>query len=193
MQPIPIHHKISPAWLWSKINIMTTCHMDIYVARLALSEAFIFLQPNRVGLNLKDKHKVLQGEKNKTKQNKKNLGYDRNKGTRYQNSAFCFSKTIFFLFNPHLKICFLILEREEGRGTERETLVWEKHESYVFRMCPDLEANTKPSYVHWLGIEPLTFWCTGRHSSQLSQPDRVKTIYLYKNLQNVCCCLNKYT
>ena len=49
--------------------------------------------------------------------------------------------------NPHLKICLLILEREEGWvGGERER-VRERHQSVDFRYAPQL------------GLEPTTFWC----------------------------------
>ena len=56
-------------------------------------------------------------------------------------------------FNPHPKICLLILERKEGRqrGThrcKRETLI-----SYL-------------SYAPWLGIKPTTFGCMGWCSNQ---------------------------
>ena len=56
-------------------------------------------------------------------------------------------------FNPHPKICLLILERKEGRQRgkhrcKRETLI-----SYL-------------SYAPWLGIKPTTFGCMGWCSNQ---------------------------
>ena len=69
---------------------------------------------------------------------------------------------IFIFFNPHPWICLLILEREEGRGgeRERETSKREKHWSVATHTCPDG------------GIEPTTFWgiwwCSN-HQSHLAR------------------------
>ena len=62
-----------------------------------------------------------------------------------------------YFLNPYLRICLLILEREEGR--ERETLIG----------CL--------SYAPWPGIEPPTFWCMGRCSNQLSHPARADQLH----------------
>lgn len=56
----------------------------------------------------------------------------------------------YFLFNAHLRICFLILERGGGEG-ERENLQYErkrKHRLVAFHTCPDQGSKLQP-----LGVE----------------------------------------
>ena len=67
----------------------------------------------------------------------------------------------FFFFNPHLRICLPILEREEGmeggREREGETLMWERNINWLsliypgtrdwtcnLGICPDQELNLWP-------------------------------------------------
>ena len=53
--------------------------------------------------------------------------------------------------NPHLMICLLILEREEGgereKEGERNIDVREKHQSVASCMRPDQGSNPQPRYV----------------------------------------------
>ena len=71
-----------------------------------------------------------------------------------------------FLFYPHLRIYLLILET--GGGGERERHQREKHQSAASHVYPNWGSDPQPSYVHWLGIEPANFWCTGQCFNQLS-------------------------
>ena len=54
-------------------------------------------------------------------------------------------------FNPHLRICLLILEREEEAGRERQEKNINQFASCTedqtpnLGMCPDQESNPKPS------------------------------------------------
>ena len=52
------------------------------------------------------------------------------------------------IFNPHLRICLLILEREERRGGERERDVKEKYRLVASHTCPDQDQT------HNLGMCP---------------------------------------
>ena len=45
-------------------------------------------------------------------------------------------------------------------------------------MCSDWGVNLQPKHVPWPGIKPVTFWCTGRCSNQLSHLARDDVIYL---------------
>lgn len=76
------------------------------------------------------------------------------------------SKTLFFK-NPHWKMCLLIFR-------ERKTSIG----------C--LQYKPQPTYVPWSGIEPKTFWYTGRCPNQLShlasvQNDFLKIIFKSKS------------
>ena len=56
---------------------------------------------------------------------------------------------LFIYFNPHLRICLLILEREKRRGGERETSMPPIHALPRYQtqnpgMCPDRESNPQP-------------------------------------------------
>ena len=81
-----------------------------------------------------------------------------------------------FSFYLHLRTFLHSLEREKERGKERERegqregniSAREKHQLVASLACPDLGANPQPKCVPWLGIEPITFWCTGWCSNQLS-------------------------
>ena len=57
-------------------------------------------------------------------------------------------------FYPHLRTCLLILERGEGRGRERKRNI-------DVRGTPIACLSRAP----WKGAEPMTFWCTWRHSN----------------------------
>ena len=64
----------------------------------------------------------------------------RNKGQG--NDEALYSTLILFIFNPHQRICSLILERKEGRGTEREReRERDKHWLLASHTCPDQESN----------------------------------------------------
>ena len=69
--------------------------------------------------------------------------------------------------NPHLRVCLLILVREEvgvrGRA-ERETLI----SCLLYAPQPGIEPAT--SIVFSQGTEPITLQCTGQCSNQLSHP-----------------------
>ena len=60
-----------------------------------------------------------------------------------------------FFHNPHLKICLLILEKEEGGGGEKDTEtetkrninVRENHLLTASHMCPDWGWSPQPSHV----------------------------------------------
>ena len=56
------------------------------------------------------------------------------------NTKICF-------FNPHQRICLLILEREEGRERIKNIDMREKHQSVACYMLPDWGSNTQPRYV----------------------------------------------
>ena len=71
-----------------------------------------------------------------------------------------------FFFNPHQRICLLILERKAG-GKRNQ---WE---SNIDQLPPE------PAK---LGIEQATFWCMGRCSSQLSHPARAAIGFFNSNL-----------
>ena len=77
---------------------------------------------------------------------------------------------LFYLLNPHLRVCLLIFfflfERQEGR--ERETSKSENI-SWLPPVC---------QYAPQLGIEPPTFWFTRRGSNQLSHQARAKITVL---------------
>ena len=69
-----------------------------------------------------------------------------------------------YFFNPTQGYIYW-LERDRER---QET---EKHWSVASCMHPNGGWNSQPRYVPWLGIEPTTFWCTGRwHSNWATQP-----------------------
>ena len=53
------------------------------------------------------------------------------------------------------------------RGRERNIYVRGKHQSVVSCTCPNRGSNPQPSYVLWLGMEPITFWYMGQSSKQL--------------------------
>ena len=57
-----------------------------------------------------------------------------------------------------MSVSLLFLEREEGREKERErnTDVWEKHQSIASPMCPNWGQGPQPMHVPWLGVEPVT-------------------------------------
>lgn len=64
-----------------------------------------------------------------------------------------------FKKHPHPRICFLILEREEGRGGGKERDVREKHP------CKTNITWLPPVRTPEMGVEPTAFWCRGRHSN----------------------------
>ena len=45
--------------------------------------------------------------------------------------------------------------RERERGRERQKHQYEKHQLVASRMCLDRGSNLQPSFVPWLGIEPV--------------------------------------
>ena len=74
-------------------------------------------------------------------------------------------------FNPQLRTCLLILERE-GRDKERERNinVREKHWLVAFSVCPDWGMNPKPRHVPWLEIKPKIFWLAEQHPTNWTTP-----------------------
>ena len=52
----------------------------------------------------------------------------------------------FFIFNPHLRTCLLVSEREEGgdRASTRNIDVRQKHRSIISRRCPDRHWTRNP-------------------------------------------------
>ena len=66
-------------------------------------------------------------------------------------------------FNPHPRICLLILERENKR--EREGERERERETSIERNNYQLIASHK---LPDQGIKPTTFWFTGQHSNRLS-------------------------
>ena len=85
--------------------------------------------------------------------------------------------SIYWVFNPHLRMCSLILETKEGR--ERETSMWERNinqlplihdptrdQTHTPGMCSDQEPNLWPFgvYQHSVGI----YTNIHQHSNQLS-------------------------
>ena len=106
--------------------------------------------------------------------------------------------------NCHLRICTLILEREEGGGwgRERETLVWRRNIDRLtpvctltgdhtcnLGVCPDQGSNPRPRCVPWPGSEPSTFCCMGWCSSQLSHPVRADP-RIFNSPENYWSCQN---
>ena len=80
-----------------------------------------------------------------------------------------------FLFNPHPRICLLILEMGGEGGRERH---WcEKHRSVASLTLADLETNPQPRWVSWMGIEPATFSWMGWCSNQLTLLARAVIFY----------------
>ena len=53
--------------------------------------------------------------------------------------------SLFFFFNPHPRICLLILEREEGR--DRDTDMREKHRLVASGSHPNRGSNPQLRYV----------------------------------------------
>ena len=93
-------------------------------------------------------------------------------------------------FNPHLRMCLLILEREGGKetggGREKEKYRCEKHLLGASCMCPERGSNLRPRYVPWPGIEPSsTFWFTGGRSTPLSHPARATRVLLKKQRASI--------
>lgn len=95
--------------------------------------------------------------------------------------SFCFLLSL-SVYKPFFKDMFLIDFRESGRagGGEREHQ-YKKHQSAALVMfywfnCPVQSflypggSNPKPGYVHWLGIELVTFRYTGRCSTKWATP-----------------------
>ena len=70
---------------------------------------------------------------------------------------------------------FLIDFREMKGERKKER---EKDRSVAFCMCPNWGSNPKPRHVPRLGLEPMTFWCMGLHSNQLSHTARAPQITL---------------
>ena len=86
------------------------------------------------------------------------------------------SSNLPLFFNPHLRICLLILEREEGREREKHQSVashsaWTRNQTYNLGMCPDQESNphtfgvwdTPTNWATWPGRKPpswVLFLCT---------------------------------
>ena len=56
-------------------------------------------------------------------------------------------------FNPHLRLCLLILKREEGGEREQHQ---RESETWIFASGahPDQGSNPQSSSVTWLGFEP---------------------------------------
>ena len=75
--------------------------------------------------------------------------------------------------NNFLKYVYWFLEK--GR---------EKHWLVASHSRLDWGLNPKTSYVPWLGIEPLTFWCTGQYSNQLNHVSKSRIIGLFMSPQN---------
>ena len=71
---------------------------------------------------------------------------------------------LIFNFYPHLRTFFkkiyLFLERGEGRDKERERNI----PVWLPLARPLLGTGPATQCVPWLGIKPVTFWFTGRHS-----------------------------
>ena len=54
---------------------------------------------------------------------------------------------LILFFNPHLRIYWLILEREEGRERQRNIDVREKHALAASLICPNQGPNPQPSSI----------------------------------------------
>ena len=74
-------------------------------------------------------------------------------------------------FSPHLRMCLLILEREEKRERKKNINVREKYHLVAFYMCPDWESNRRPFGSH-------------AQSTELHQPG----LFVFY-LCNFCVCL----
>ena len=62
----------------------------------------------------------------------------------------------------------VLLDREEGKERERETLIGCLH------MGSKRGSNLYPKYFLWLQIKPATFWFTERRSNKLSHTSQGK-------------------
>ena len=74
-----------------------------------------------------------------------------------------FFQALSYFFNPHLRICVLTLEREEGRERKRERKrinVRDKHQS----VCPLTGDRTYNPLVRWAALQPTE--PTGQGSSR---------------------------
>ena len=77
----------------------------------------------------------------------------------------CYQWWHLLFFYPHLRVCILILEREEGgekkrereREGERETSMWAKHRSVACCTCPGPGSNPPPFRVQ---DDAPTTWST---------------------------------
>ena len=84
-----------------------------------------------------------------------------------------------YLFNLHLMMYLLILERRGERERERDTDAREKHR------CERESWISCFSHAPWLGIEPATFWWTGQHSRQLSHLARAMLLNFLKRILTI--------
>lgn len=73
------------------------------------------------------------------------------------------SSALFSAFKNIFKLVF----REEGRGREKETLMWEQNISQLTLAWPPME------------IEPATLWCTGRQPTEPPWPG----LCIFKHVQ----------
>ena len=82
---------------------------------------------------------------------------------------------LFVCFNPYLRICLLIWERESEGERDTHINVREKHWLVASCMWLDWGLNLQASYVPWLGINLATVWGMQWYSNQLSRPVRAST------------------
>ena len=57
-------------------------------------------------------------------------------------------------------LIYLFLDRGKGRDKERGRNL----NMWLSLTYPNYRPGPKPRHVHWLGIEPVTLWCTGQCS-----------------------------
>ena len=87
------------------------------------------------------------------------------------NSLYCLSYLLMYAF---IYVCFRGREREGEREGEKQSVC--KRYIHWLPLTPSQlgEPGPQPRHVPWLGIEPVTFWFSGRRSVHWATPARAK-------------------